>query len=218
MHIFIPGHMFYEYHFRNWFSYQRVILSSVVHSIFLQSVLHCVKSVRIRSFMVCIQSKCGEIPTRKTPNTGTLHAWLMAFLISLCLLQFIWWLSIIVITAIFTLLSHRLLVAIHDNNFRTTLYQALRWSCCATRLALKLLCWLWDVKGGQVYLFRYCRPFSYQCCSCVEPRQLNCVANCVTGFCVGLILAWKGWSICPYYLFFSRAVLERNQVLAYVKT
>ena len=91
--------------------------------------------------MVCIQSKCGEIPTRKTPNTGTLHAWLMAFLISLCLLQFIWWLSIIVITAIFTLLSHRLLVEIHDNNFRTTLYQALRWSCCATRLALKLLCY-----------------------------------------------------------------------------
>ena len=48
--------------------------------------LHCLKSVRIRSFSGTIfsayglnfqsniQSKCGKIWTRKSPNTGTFHA------------------------------------------------------------------------------------------------------------------------------------------------
>ena len=46
---------------------------------------HCVKSVRIRSFLgpyfplfgqntQLIQSKCGKMQTRKTPNTDTFHA------------------------------------------------------------------------------------------------------------------------------------------------
>ena len=37
--------------------------------------IHCVKSVRIRSyFLVRIQSKYGEMPTRKSPNTDNFHA------------------------------------------------------------------------------------------------------------------------------------------------
>ena len=42
---------------------------------------HCVKRVHIRSFSGPyfteygeIQSECGKIQTRKTPNTGTFHA------------------------------------------------------------------------------------------------------------------------------------------------
>ena len=55
--------------------------------------LHCVKSIRIRSFSgpyfsafglntgkygpensaLCIQSECGKIRTKKTPNTDTFH-------------------------------------------------------------------------------------------------------------------------------------------------
>ena len=59
-------------------------------SFFLRK-LHCVKSVRIRSYSglhfpciglnteryrvsLCIQSKCGKIWTRITPNTDTFHA------------------------------------------------------------------------------------------------------------------------------------------------
>ena len=61
------------------------------------SILHCVKRVHIRSFSgsyfpaiglnterygvsLCIQSKCGEIPTRKSPNTDTFHAVLVIIL------------------------------------------------------------------------------------------------------------------------------------------
>ena len=36
--------------------------------------VHCVKTVRIRSFLVHIQSECGKIRTRKTPNSATFHA------------------------------------------------------------------------------------------------------------------------------------------------
>ena len=53
-------------------------------TIFLQKnlmqirVAQCVKNVRTRSFLVCfslcIQSKCGKMRTRKTPNTNTFHA------------------------------------------------------------------------------------------------------------------------------------------------
>ena len=35
---------------------------------------HCVKIARIRSYLVCIQSECGKIRTRKTPNMDTFHA------------------------------------------------------------------------------------------------------------------------------------------------
>ena len=57
----------------------------------LASLLHCVKSVRIRSYSdpyfpafgqnterygpsLCIQSKCGKMRTRITPNTDTFYA------------------------------------------------------------------------------------------------------------------------------------------------
>ena len=54
-------------------------------TIFLQKYLmqirvaQCVKNVRTRSFSglcfsLCIQSKCGKMRTRKTPNTNTFHA------------------------------------------------------------------------------------------------------------------------------------------------
>ena len=36
-------------------------------------VLHCIESVRIWNFLVRIQSKCGEIENRKTPNTDTFY-------------------------------------------------------------------------------------------------------------------------------------------------
>ena len=36
--------------------------------------VHCVKTVRSRSFLVHIQSECGKIRTRKTPNSDTFHA------------------------------------------------------------------------------------------------------------------------------------------------
>ena len=48
-----------------------------------------------------------------------------------CNLLVLLWLFIIVITALFILHSHQLLVRTHHNNFRITLYRALRWSCCA---------------------------------------------------------------------------------------
>ena len=82
-------------------------------------------------------------------------------------------------------------------------------------------------KDRWVYLFCYCWPFSWPCFSCVEIIQLTCVANRVTGFYVGLALAWKRLSIYLYYLvitsmlsfngkfviFLSRTVLESNQAL-----
>ena len=63
--------------------------------------LHSMNSVRIRSFSgpyfpafgqnkeryslcLCIQSKCGKIWTRKTPNTDTYHAVLMTHLYLNC--------------------------------------------------------------------------------------------------------------------------------------
>ena len=62
---------------------------------FIQS--HCIKGVRIRSFSgwyspafglnmevysvnLCIQSECGKIRSRKTPNTDTFHALSATFL------------------------------------------------------------------------------------------------------------------------------------------
>ena len=65
-----------------------------------QDAIHCVKSVRIRSFSglcfpafglkteryelsLCIQSKCGKMWTRKTPNTDTLYA--VILIVFLCL-------------------------------------------------------------------------------------------------------------------------------------
>ena len=82
-------------------------------------------------------------------------------------------------------------------------------------------------KDRRVYLFRYYWPFSCACFSCVEIIQLICVANRVTGFYVGLALAWKRLSIYLYYLvitnmlsfnrrfvmFLSRTVLQSNQAL-----
>ena len=61
-----------------------------------RSIFHCVKSVRIRSYSgphfpafglnterygvsLCIQSECGKMRTRITPNTDTFHA-MFAFL------------------------------------------------------------------------------------------------------------------------------------------
>ena len=45
-------------------------------------ILHCMKSVRIRSFLYSvslrIQSECGEIRTRKTPNMNTFHTGLLS--------------------------------------------------------------------------------------------------------------------------------------------
>ena len=64
---------------------------TTLQSFFPPSELHCVKSVRIRSFSgpyflafrlntekyavsLGIQSECQKIRTRKTPNTDTFHA------------------------------------------------------------------------------------------------------------------------------------------------
>ena len=55
-------------------------------------------------------------------------------------------------------------------------------------------------KDRQVYLFGHCWPFLCQCFSCIETIQLICVANRVTGFYMGLTLAWKRLSIYLYYL------------------
>ena len=46
----------------------------------LARVIYCMKSVRIglnterRGLSLCLQSKCGKIRSRKTPNTDTFHA------------------------------------------------------------------------------------------------------------------------------------------------
>ena len=53
-------------------------------------------------------------------------------------------------------------------------------------------------KGRQVNFFHYCWPFSCQCFCCVEISQLICIANWVTGCCVGWPLTWKRLSIDPY--------------------
>ena len=64
-------------------------------------IIHCIKSVRIRNFSgpyfpafglnmaryyvsPHIQFKCGEIPTRKTPNTDTFHAVIVNLLLLCC--------------------------------------------------------------------------------------------------------------------------------------
>ena len=56
--------------------------------LYSDSLIHCVKSVGIRSFSgadfpafvsLRVQSECGEKRTRKTPNTDTFHA-VMAYL------------------------------------------------------------------------------------------------------------------------------------------
>ena len=132
------------------------------------------------------------------------------------LLVFCNYLFVIVITAIFILCSHQLLVQTHRNTFRTALYGVVL-------LTLR-------GKARQVNLFRYCWPFSYQCFSLVEASQLICVANQQTGCCMRLTLPCKRISIYPYYLiivnllffncrfimFLLRTLLESNQVLAYV--
>ena len=38
------------------------------------NAFHCVKSVRIRSFLACVQFEWGKIRTRKSPNTDPFHA------------------------------------------------------------------------------------------------------------------------------------------------
>ena len=69
----------------------KVIAASAIYYDKKISNTHCVKSVRIRSFSspyfpafglnterygvsLRIQSECGKIRTRKTPNTDTFHA------------------------------------------------------------------------------------------------------------------------------------------------
>ena len=72
-------------------SFLRVIPSLLSTILYHFSVFHCVKSVRIRSYSdpyftafglnterygvyLHIQSACGKIPTRITPNKGTFHS------------------------------------------------------------------------------------------------------------------------------------------------
>ena len=52
------------------------VLKLIVISFIIK--LHFVKSVHIRSFLIRIQSECGKIRTKKTPNTDTFHAVLYA--------------------------------------------------------------------------------------------------------------------------------------------
>ena len=64
----------------NWLLYDRDLYQERVKK--KMNVLHCVKSVRIRSysgpyfpaFGLNIQSECGKIRTRIIPNTDTLYA------------------------------------------------------------------------------------------------------------------------------------------------
>ena len=70
----------------------------ILPQVTLHKELHCVKSVRIRSFSgpyfpafglnterysvsLCIQSKCGKMRTGKNPNKDTFHAVLLGYFI-----------------------------------------------------------------------------------------------------------------------------------------
>ena len=66
--------------------HQDLDLSDVINTHQINIGINCVKNVRIRSFSapyfatfgrnvsLLVQSECGKIRTRKTPNTDTFHA------------------------------------------------------------------------------------------------------------------------------------------------
>ena len=78
-------------------------------------------------------------------------------------------------------------------------------------VVLKLLWWLWGDN-----LFRYGWPFSCQCFFCVETIQKNCVVNLMTGFYVGLVLAWKRLNTYLYYLVFINMLPFNRRVVIFL--
>ena len=94
---------------------------------------------------------------------------------------------IIIIIAICIRFSHELLAPTHNNNFSTTLYWALYWRCCADferqRQARLLISLMLVFSMSMLFL-------------CWKLRF-----NRVTGFYVGLALAWKRLSTCLYFYY-----------------
>ena len=80
----------------NMFFYVHINIHNILNCLTHFVLLHCVKSVRIRTvsssyfpafwlnterygISLCIQSKWGKIRTRKSPNTDTFHLALVSF-------------------------------------------------------------------------------------------------------------------------------------------